>query len=137
MKVHEGWFPSHVREVSPAECDSLLESQQVGRIAFNDPSGPVVLPVNYVFADGRIVVATSPYGSIARYAVGTAVAFEVDALDDFTETGWSVVVRGTVGLLEIDELARADLPGPWADGTRTLIIKIVPAEITGKRLIPV
>jgi len=136
MTVRESWFPSHVRDVSLDECQDLLESRQVGRIAFTDPEGPVVLPVNYVMVGGCVVVATSPYGSLARNATSASVAFEVDDIDEFTESGWSVLVRGQTSVVERQELAGVELPRPWAEGTRTLILKISVAEISGRRLIP-
>jgi uncharacterized protein len=136
MKVQESWFPSHLRKVSLPECHDLLESGQVGRIGFTDPAGQVVLPVNYVMVDGCVCVATSPFGSIARHAIGTSVAFEVDSIDDFTESGWSVVVRGRASVVERDELPSEDMPRPWADGIRILVLKISADEITGRRLIP-
>jgi len=136
MNIHESWFPSHLRELSPGECQDLLESQQIGRIGFTDPAGPVVIPVNYVMGDECVLVATSPFGSIARHAIAASVAFEVDVLDEVTESGWSVLVRGRADAVERDELRDADLPRPWAEGTRTLMVKISTAEISGRRLIP-
>jgi nitroimidazol reductase NimA-like FMN-containing flavoprotein (pyridoxamine 5'-phosphate oxidase superfamily) len=122
--------------MSREECHGLLESQQVGRIGFTDPDGPVVLPVNYVMVGDCLFVATSPYASLGRHALSAPVAFEVDDIDDFTESGWSVLVRGHVSVIERHELSDVELPRPWAEGTRTLILKISVAEISGRRLIP-
>jgi len=135
MTVRESWFPSHVRDLTPEECQDLLESQQIGRIGFTDPAGPVVLPVNYRMVGGCVVVATSPYSSLARNVSSAAVAFEVDAIDEFTESGRSVLVRGRATVIERHELRDVDLPQPWAEGTRTLIVKITDAEISGRRLV--
>jgi len=135
MNVRESWFPSHLRDLSLEECQRLLESQQIGRIGFTDPAGPVVLPVNYTMVEGCVVLATSPYGSLASHASSAAVAFEVDAIDEFTESGWSVLVRGKMSVVERQELRDVDLPQPWAEGTRTMILKISEAEISGRRLI--
>lgn len=136
MTVRESWFPSHLRDLSTEECRGLLENQQVGRIGFTDPDGPVVLPVNYVMVGDCVVVATSPYSSLGRNATSASVAFEVDEIDDFTESGWSVLVRGQTSVIERHELADVELPQPWAEGIRTLILKISVAEISGRRLIP-
>jgi uncharacterized protein len=136
MTVRESWFPSHVREMSPEECQSLLKSRQVGRIGFTDPDGPVILPVNYVTVGDCVVVATSAYSSLGRNGMSASVAFEVDDIDDFTESGWSVLVRGQTSVIERRELSDVDLPQPWAEGTRSLILKISVAEISGRRLIP-
>lgn len=136
MTVRESWFPSHVREMSLEECGNLLGSGRVGRIAFTDPDGPVVLPVNYMMVEDCVVVATSAYSSLARNAASAPVAFEVDDIDEFTESGWSVLVRGKTSVIERHELADVEPPQPWAEGNRSLILKISTAEISGRRLIP-
>jgi uncharacterized protein len=136
MTVRESWFPSHVKDMSQKECQSLLEGGHVGRIAFVDPDGPVVLPVNYVMVDDCVVLATAPYSSLARHAASAAVSFEIDEIDEFTESGWSVLVRGRTSIVERHELSGVDLPQPWAEGIRTLVLKISPADISGRRLIP-
>jgi nitroimidazol reductase NimA-like FMN-containing flavoprotein (pyridoxamine 5'-phosphate oxidase superfamily) len=140
MQVRESWFASHVKELALEECLELLESGQVGRIGFTDPTGPVVLPVNYVVAGGCVLVLTSTNGSLARHAVTAPVAIEVDAVDEFTETGWSVLVRGHASVVEQQERLElhrnGDLPRPWVEGDRTLLLKISPTRVTGRRLIP-
>lgn len=136
MTVHESWFPSHLRDLTLDECRSLLEGERVGRVAFTDPDGPVVLPINYVLVGDGVVIATSPYSSLARNATAAPVAFEVDEVDDFTESGWSVLVRGQTSVIEREELSEIDLPQPWAEGIRTLFLKISATEISGRRLIP-
>lgn len=136
MKIQDSCAPSHVREVSTSDCLELLGSRRLGRIGFADPAGQKVLPVNYVMVDGCVYVATSPFGSIARHAIGTAVAFEVDEVDELMESGWSVMVCGRASLVDNDELPSAKRPRSWAEGTRSLILKITADEVTGKRLIP-
>lgn len=136
MTVRESWFPSHVRDMSLDECQSLLEDSRVGRIAFTDAEGPVVFPVNYVIVEGGVLVATSPYSSLARNATSAPVALEVDGIDEFTESGWSVLVRGQTSVVERQELSDVELPQPWAEGIRSLILKISISEISGRRLIP-
>ena len=135
MTVRESWFPSHVRDLSLEECQDLLQTARVGRIGFSDPAGPVVLPVNYVMVEGCVVMATSSYASLARNALSAPVAFEVDVIDEFTESGWSVLVRGRLSVVERHELRDVDLPQPWAEGSRTLILRISEAEISGRRLV--
>jgi uncharacterized protein len=136
MAVRESWYPSHVRDLTLDECRSLLQSQQVGRVAFTDPDGPVVLPINYTLVGDQVVVATSAYSSLARNAPSAPVAFEIDMVDEFTQSGWSVLVRGRTSVVEGQELSDVDLPQPWAAGVRTLFLKISAAEISGRRLIP-
>ena len=47
-----------VERLVPAECYRLIAPRGIGRIAFSTASGLAVLPVNYVVADGTIVIRT-------------------------------------------------------------------------------
>lgn len=129
------WFGSKLRELPEDECRRLLHAKQVGRLAFSDDSGPDVLPVNYVMDGDDLLIATTPYGALARGGTGARVAFEVDELDDYTESGWSVVVRGRATRESPFELPD-ERPYPWADGNRSYFIRIHTDSITGRRLIP-
>jgi len=96
-----------------------------------------VVPVNFVLRDGQVVFRTSPHTSLGRHAHGTTVAFEIDDIDDFTQSGWSVLVRGTATYVDPDELPdAADVrPQPWPQGVRTLQLRIRPHSLTGRRLL--
>src|SRR5215217_2525210 len=94
------WRPGRLRELNEHECRELIGSRSVGRVAFVDTTGPAVLPVNFVVADDAVVFRTSPHNEMARHLDGQPVAFEVDHVDDFTQSGWSVLVRGTGRFVE-------------------------------------
>ncbi|MGE5541736.1 MAG: pyridoxamine 5'-phosphate oxidase family protein, partial [Bacillota bacterium] len=52
------------RQMDPAEARILLETLQVGRLGLVLPSGrPYVVPVNFVFLDGRVYVHSAREGS--------------------------------------------------------------------------
>ena len=97
----------------------------------------MIMPMNFTLADDRIVFRTLAHGAAAR-AVTTAVAFEVDDIDDFLEAGWSVVVAGTATLLTEADLSRFldAAPHPWAEGPRTLFVGVPLEQVTGRRLLP-
>jgi uncharacterized protein len=126
------------RELTTAECLMLLQSKRVGRIVWCGERGPQALPVNYVVDNGRILFRTSPYSTIAKTAVEQQVAFEVDDIDEFVETGWSVLVVGTGRAVDDPgDIPRAleDRPAPWAPGARNLYIRIQPETVTGRRVV--
>ena len=137
MTSTERWFRGHLREVSREDCLALLASKVVGRVAFCEPDGPSVLPVNYVVDDGTVLFRTGPHASIAQH-LGQPAAFEVDEADEYTESGWSVLVRGHVEPVDIDDVPSdpAARPTPWPEGVKSLYLRIVPREITGRRLVP-
>ncbi len=65
------------------------------------------------------------------------MAFEVDHVDAETRTGWSVVARGraeAVDPVDLRVIRDRGLPRPWADGTRTLHLRIVWSELSGRRI---
>ena len=140
MTTHENPPSSayRFRELSTAECLMLLQSKRVGRIVWCGSTGPQALPVNYVVDAGRVLFRTSPHSAIAAVAVEQQVAFEVDDIDEFVETGWSVLVVGTArGVDDPGDIPRSleDRPAPWAPGIRNLYIRIQPDTVTGRRVV--
>ncbi|GAA3811759.1 pyridoxamine 5'-phosphate oxidase family protein [Nocardioides panacisoli] len=129
------WYKSHVRAIEREECISLLRTQKVGRIAFTDDSGPDTIPVNFALDGEDVLIATTGYSAMARAATGARVAFEVDEIDPFTESGWSVVIRGHAHR-ESPFAPMDNPPYPWAEGNRGYVIRIKPDAVTGRRLVP-
>jgi hypothetical protein len=137
MSPTERWFPSHLREIGSAECLELLASHQIGRVAYCDERGPVVLPVNYVLQDGDVLFQTSPRSTLARYLKSGPASFQIDDYDEYTQSGWSVLVRGDAAYIESDDLPpEDDRPTAWAEGLRSFHVRIKPFDISGRRLLP-
>jgi len=124
-------------ELSEEQCIGLLGSTTVGRVAFLGRRGIEILPVNFVYHDHAVLFRTSPHGPLAILAAGTTdAAFEIDYHDDQNQSGWSVLVTGHVAAVtdpaELDELMSRVSPHPWADGDRSLILRLEPKRITGR-----
>ena len=130
------WGRSPVREPQEDEARELLASQAVGRVVFVDDQGPVALPVNYVVTEEGPVFRTAPHNTIARYAQGRQVAFEVDEVDPFTRSGWSVLIRGRARFLESEHELPDEVPDTWAEGGRWLFVCVRAEQITARRLLP-
>ncbi len=126
------------RELAFDECVQLLQAGDVGRVALMTPGGPQIVPVNYAVAEESVVVATSPYSALGTYGVHHLVAFEIDHVDHDTRTGWSVTVRGRAVAIadpqEVRRLRETWAPRPWADGNRSLHLRIPWTEISGRSL---
>lgn len=120
-------------ELTEDDCWALLGSQEVGRLAWHGPEGISVVPVNYVAAGRQIRLNTTAYSSIARECDDSPVAFEVDAVDPETRSGWSVLVRGVAHLLFDD--AGSSGPDPWPAGPRPLRLRVEVRTATGRRLV--
>ncbi|MGW4423910.1 helix-turn-helix domain-containing protein [Streptosporangium sp. NPDC004631] len=129
--------------LSADECLRLISPGGVGRVAYDGPSGPVILPVDYVVHGGAVLLRTAFGGSPDRNprtgvkGAGFEAAFEVDRIDEVDRRGWSVLVQGTAHHIssgpEQVAVTAADVE-PWAGGERELRIRIVPAEISGRRI---
>lgn len=66
------------------------------------------------------------------------VAFEVDHIDEALGQGWSVLVRGQAHrVLQAGELRHVRETAavvPWAHGPRETYVRIVPSQISGRRI---
>jgi hypothetical protein len=137
MSTSHSWLPGHMHELDTAECWELMSGRSVGRVAFCTEDGPLVLPVNFVVHEGNVLFRTSPHNVIAAHLNGKPAAFEVDDVDDFTQSGWSVLVQGRAEFLEsVDELPAGTRPVAWAEGTRSLFVSVRARLITGRRVMP-
>ncbi|MFB9681569.1 pyridoxamine 5'-phosphate oxidase family protein [Streptosporangium vulgare] len=125
------------------ECLRLITPGGVGRIAFEEIDGPVIMPVNYALHGSSVIFRTAfggPLDDALRTGVKgveSKVAFEVDRIDDAGREGWSVLVRGGVHHVSSEE-DRAALAAlgvrPWAGGERELYVRIAATEVTGRRI---
>lgn len=124
--------------MSPYECDRHLENTPIGRVAFTSRGGPLILPVTYKYIDHKIVFRTSHGEKKAAADRGAPAGFEIDSWDDVSQTGWSVVIQGTIERVTdtelIDRYEHSDLE-PWAPEPHTHVwVHVTPAYITGRRL---
>ena len=126
-----------MESLKPDECLRLLTDKPVGRVGFWGFEGPQVLPVNHAVTDGDVVFRVAAHTAMAQALRSCTVAFEVDDIDDVTQTGWSVLVVGKAGY--VDDLAAmvemwGRLPDPWAPGVRTLVVRIATERVSGRRI---
>lgn len=129
------WTPrTRYEEISPERCWPLLESQQVGRLVWNGQEGLSVATMNYAVDDLTVLLRTLPYGTVARECDDRPVAFHVDHAEPTTRTGWSVLVRGRAFFDDEDEIPR-EAVDVWPDGSRVLRLRVVPRQVTGRRLV--
>jgi hypothetical protein len=126
-----------MHELDSAHCEQLLRSQRIGRVCLQTPHGVEVVPVNYAVHQDAVVVRTARDGLLARFAHGTQLAFEVDAVDQDRWSGWSVVARGVGELRDVPPTEVRGVgarPRPWADGERNSELRLAWNQITGRRI---
>ena len=128
-----------VEVLSEAECRRLLAEQEVGRVAFVDREFPVVLPVNYVLDGNAIAIHTDRGSKFDRIPL-QRVAFEVDGIEHWNRSGWSVLVQGfgqdvsdALGS-RYEDLRRRGLVS-WFPGERSHWLTIDIQRISGRRIV--
>jgi nitroimidazol reductase NimA-like FMN-containing flavoprotein (pyridoxamine 5'-phosphate oxidase superfamily) len=122
--------------LSPEDCWDLVARAPVGRLAFDDEGGPMILPVVHGVVGRRIAFRSAAGIKLSAARMDQPVAFEVDAWDAGGRTGWSVVARGTArsapeDTAELDALHLEPWLGPAGRGTW---VEVRVDEITGRRL---
>jgi nitroimidazol reductase NimA-like FMN-containing flavoprotein (pyridoxamine 5'-phosphate oxidase superfamily) len=119
------------------ECLRLLAAQDVGRVGFVADGQPRVEPVNYRLIDGDVVIASRPGAKLEAALLNSRVAFEIDAVEEWARAGWSVMVSGTMSLIE-DANERAVIaaraPQAWAPTHGLSLIKITVDQMSGRRV---
>lgn len=132
--------PNRIEELTRTECFGLLAGETLGRVAVVDDYGPVVFPVNFVLDRHTVVFRTEPGTKLQAAGRGSRVCFEADGTDAAGHAGWSVIVRGEITeVTDPAELARLHaLPLPLqlrAPGARDRYVRILPAVLTGRRIV--
>lgn len=117
-----------------ADCLQQLARTNLGRVAFTERALPSIRAVSYAVVGNHLVLATDS-ADLGRRLDGQVVAFEVDQVDAWLGTGWSVVVTGTARLMRHPgELMRhhaaplTSLPSGGQEG----LVCIVPGMMTGR-----
>jgi nitroimidazol reductase NimA-like FMN-containing flavoprotein (pyridoxamine 5'-phosphate oxidase superfamily) len=123
--------------LSEDECLSLLRQGRVGRVAVSVGEVPAVFPVNYMVGGEEILFFTAAGTKLRAAATNATVSFEVDHVDLFTQTGWSVLVAGSARERTepavIAGVKRAGL-SPWAAGDRFHLVAVAIDFVSGRRI---
>ncbi len=92
------------RELSTAECTALLSAGRYGRLALSSNDVPYIVPMSYVFSDGRIYLHSRGKGKKVELVIrNPRVCFEVDHLD---KDRWSSVIASGSASLSSDVAAK-------------------------------
>lgn len=118
---------------------ALLRSTQLGRVGLSVDALPVIVPVGFSLVGERILFGAQADPRAVAAIDGVIVAFQADAWDPCTRSGWSVLVQGPARRL----IDRADL-GPLANGhglpewiaEASEAVVMSTAVISGCRLVP-
>src|SRR5690242_10788477 len=113
MTSDERWFPSHLKELGDTECPrtpgpppsrtgGVLRRPRASRAAGD-----------YALDQSTILIQTSPHSTLASRLRTAPTSFQID---EYTQTGWSVLVRGSAAYVDPTDLpADEDRPHTWAE----------------------
>lgn len=113
-----------------SECWALVGTAGFGRIAVVTRGRPDIFPVNYQVQD-RLIEFRTNMGLKLLGTSGSAVAFEVDRVDETAETGWSVVIHGVAH--DVSEEHGPGSDRSWT-GPKDFVIRIDPLSVSGRRV---
>jgi len=127
------WTPpeptAELRDLSREECLLLIADVPVGRLAVMGPNGaPYVVPVNFV-VDHDHIYFRSDDGTKLDAALAQLCTFQVDMIDAFRHSGWTVMVHGRAAT--VTSVPRG--LSSWLRPGRHLLM-MAPTEVTGRRI---
>lgn len=115
------------------ECFAKLSMVPVGRVAVaRGHRPPLVVPVNFAL-DGEMIVFRTDLGAKLMGLRTQPVTFQVDFVDPFHLSGWSVLIEGVAYEATEDEVSRISLHS-WVAGPKDHWVRIVPVEVSGRRI---
>jgi nitroimidazol reductase NimA-like FMN-containing flavoprotein (pyridoxamine 5'-phosphate oxidase superfamily) len=129
--------------LSREQCLGLLLLTHVGRLCVIVDGTPMAFPVNYRLAADisgmPLIIVRTRAGSVLDVPL-QRVGFEIDGIDDDRQTGWSVIVQGSLAhadnpLTATDAAPLLD-PRPWpTDDTHDVWLMLSVEVITGRELV--
>ena len=127
-------------DLTKTQCAVLLAAHSVGRLCVLERGCPAAFPVNYrLLADAKgdmhIVFRTRPGGTLD--VVNDPVGFQIDGIDQFRQTGWSVMCRGelrSTGSVDAPSWLVSWDPHPWV-GPRDAWLYLTIQSVTGRELV--
>jgi uncharacterized protein len=147
----------HFRDLTRGECESLLASHKVGRLAFVSARRIEIIPIHYVYAGGvlcgRTARGTRLEEASDNFYGSWPVAFEIDEIEKVFR--WrSVVVHGNLHAAVEGGVAWQRDPKIWQDAVRSfrtlipeaftekdptpfrdVVIRIDPLEVSGRQAV--
>ncbi len=83
--------------MSKQDVDRLLSSSRISRMAFNDSPWPYIVPLDYVYADGKLYFHFANYGKkVELFQKDPHVSVEVDRFNSDITDYESVTLMGTL-----------------------------------------
>jgi uncharacterized protein len=129
------FFHDDAQGLSVAQCQDLLASESFGRISLTMRALPVIMPVNYGYLGGSVILGMSDGPARRAIAGGNVIALSVDS-DRRADPFWTVLAIGRAAEItdqtqtgECHRLGLTDLTGTPA----AHYLQLQPDILTGYR----
>jgi len=126
-------------ELDEESCRTLLGLEVVGRLGVGTPdASPDIVPVNFVVRAGDPVFRSHD-GVLLRRVLGARVSLQVDRVDWFHRTGWSVLVQGVAEPVAPEDAAALLADGDddldtWLPDDDLVLVRIRADRVSGRRI---
>ena len=87
------FFHDDAQVLSEAQCQDLLASESFGRVSLTMRALPVIMPVNYGYLGGSVILGMNDGPARRAVASGNVIALGVDS-GNLTDTFWTVLAIG-------------------------------------------
>jgi uncharacterized protein len=116
-------------------CWDLLARARLGRLAWTDPDGRImVVPVNFGLDGHTVVIRTGDTALLDAARAGIRCAFQAEDLEPGLRSGWTVLVDGQLTVTEHDATAErlGRLVDPWLRERRPHVLMLTATQVTGR-----
>lgn len=128
-----------MQHLDSVECLGLLRTKRLGRLAVIAENYPMIFVVNYGL-DGDVVIVRTDGGTKLQAASHANVSFEVDEIDEASQTGWTVVILALAEEVtgahreQIIAATHRNSVQPWDPGDHEHWLRLIPHRMTGRRI---
>jgi len=129
------FFHDEAEILSEAECQDLLASENFGRVSLTMRALPVIMPINYGYLGGSVILGFGDGPARRAIASGHVIALGVDS-GNLTDPFWTVLAIGRAAEItdhtattEFRRMGLTDLTGAPAEH----YLQLRPDIMTGYR----
>ncbi len=129
------FFHDDAQVLSESQCQDLLAGESFGRVSLTMRALPVIMPVNYGYLGGSVILGMADGPARRSIAGGNVIALGVDS-GNLADTFWTVLAIGRATEItdptqtaEFHRMALTDLNGTPAQH----YLQLQPDIITGYR----
>ncbi|MCI0141731.1 pyridoxamine 5'-phosphate oxidase family protein [Arthrobacter bambusae] len=124
--------------LSVHECWRYLRSASVARVGVVSGDSAEIFPVNFLPDEGTVIFRTGPGTKLDAVLAGKTITLEADGFNTYGTIAWSVIVKGHAEIVtkadDLQESAAMEL-SPWEPGTKDHLVRVTPAELSGRRFV--